>query len=190
MSTPLLPSGNSAYYYPQTRGSQTAYQPSQTGTAVKSLEQLKQEVGSGVLNASRMSLNRDKLNGLQDGQPIAPLAHHLAIPNTGMPSVDRTLDKTLTTTGDVVVFLPQAAGTTASDMFRDSLLGGMGTFLASSMGTGIATVVKKEFTKTNAAATTLFLTLAGSFIGGGVGFVQSAVENVRDLKNLLVGPRL
>ena len=193
MPSPIPPSGNYAYYSSyspvgQARGSRAAFQPQQA-TGQQSLESLKQQLGGGVLNASRTIIGRDGLDGLQDGQPVTPMAHHV-VPNTGLPKVDQAIDKTMTTAGEVAGFVPQAVGTTASETFRDSMLGGIAAFLTSTVGSGIAAAVKKEFTTTNAAATILIMTLAGSFIGGGVGFLQSIVENLRDLKSMLLGPRL
>lgn len=198
MSTPIRPfrfsaAANPAYYAAPVASQGNAYQsqavPQPGPPAAPSMDRLKRELGGMVLNASRTPLDPNQLYGLQEDQPVTPVARH-SIPDTGMEKLDHAIEQTLATTGEVASFAPQAAINTASDTFRGATVGGVGAFLLSAVGSGIATAVKKEFTSGNAAATTLCLTILGSFIGGGIGLGQSCFENLRDLKRLLTGPRL
>ena len=145
------------------------------------MTRIKQELGAGILNASRIPLDGKQLYGLQDGEPILRV-HGRPIPTTGVPWVDRSVGKG----EDVLAFVPQALGNSVMASLRGSLVGGIGAGVFTGIGAGLAKLLMKE-SQFGVGSWTAGLAVLGAMIGGGAGFAQSMYENLQDLKRLVFG---
>lgn len=162
----------------------TAYsQPYRPTSApmVNSMTRIKQELGPGLLNASRIPIDVKQLYGLQEGEPVPKQGGKL-IPQTGTPKLDQLAYKV----EDVVMFAPQALGHAVTESVRGSLTGGIVSAVVTALGGGLVKAVARE-SQFSLGGWVAGLTAIGTLMGGGLSFAHAMYQNLLDLKQLLFG---
>lgn len=141
------------------------------------------ELRGKPVNASRIHIEPRRLYGKPDGTPAIVIRDRF-VPQTGIAPIDRTTEK--------VASVTRFGQNSVRNMVLSTL---KGSFYGTACGLLIASITQWRslgslFTKKLPwpllTAAGLF-GVAGSFIGGGVGFLQGVRKNLGEFKQLLKG---
>jgi hypothetical protein len=179
--------GYAAYYSPAVPYSGTRYANSSYSGGTyppNQLLQLKQQLGSRIINTSREPVSLAELTNKNDGDPItaSPFASQY---HTGVPMVDGAMQQAGTAMGHV----SHGVGNFVSTSVKGALFGGLGT-----MGLAGGSIVLLKLLGHLKGTSwgillggSLLTGLVGSLLGGVFGITKAVYNSIRDAKNTLMG---
>lgn len=148
------------------------------------LSQLKQQMGTRIINTSREPVSLDQLTGKSDGDPVS-VSPFVTQNYTGVPIVDGAVQQASNAMGQV----SHGVGNFVSTAIRGAALGGVGALTLSG---GVMAVLKllghfKETSWGPLIGGSMVAGFVGSILGGLCGIAKASYNSIRDIKHTVLG---